>query len=190
MSNKFNSKWSKATQFPAFSEAERERFPHKRSSSKGSLNNYYDDEGWWALAWISVYDLTKERRYLTEATSIFEGMHRAFNTTPVPGTIWWDKDRKYVNAIANELFCSVVAHLSNRIQAKSNYDAEIALTSWNHIYASGMINSAGNVEDGLDVGSNPGNTKMVWSYNRGVIRTALTELARATPQDLFIEIAH
>lgn len=58
----------------------------------GFINDYYDDEGWWALAWIAVYDHTQDQKYLDAAVSIFEDMHAAFNTTPLGG-IWWDKDK-------------------------------------------------------------------------------------------------
>lgn len=80
----------------------------------GFLNNYYDDEGWWALAWIDAYDLTRDTRYLASAESIFEDMAGGWDGT-CRGGIWWSKDRTYKNAIANELFFSVAAHLATRV---------------------------------------------------------------------------
>ena len=35
------------------------------------INNYYDDNGWWALAWIEAYDLTRNSQYLQAAQTIF-----------------------------------------------------------------------------------------------------------------------
>lgn len=40
----------------------------------GFLNEYYDDEGWWALGWMQVYDLTHQKRFLRQSELIFEDM--------------------------------------------------------------------------------------------------------------------
>lgn len=40
----------------------------------GFINEYYDDEGWWALAWIDVYQHTHDPRYLEAAEFIFRDM--------------------------------------------------------------------------------------------------------------------
>ncbi len=37
-------------------------FDAAQKTSKGFLNDYYDDEGWWALPWIDAYELTREPR--------------------------------------------------------------------------------------------------------------------------------
>lgn len=38
------------------------------------LNQAYDDDGWWALAWIAAYDVTKEPKYLELAEGIFASL--------------------------------------------------------------------------------------------------------------------
>ncbi len=62
----------------------------KMTGAPGFLNNYYDDEGWWALAWIDAYDLTAEPRYLAMAQSIFTDMAGGWDDT-CGGGIWWSK---------------------------------------------------------------------------------------------------
>src|SRR6185312_842658 len=80
----------------------------------GFINNYYDDEGWWALAWIDVYDLTHRPEYLKAASSIFDDMQHGWDTAACGGGVWWNKKTHGKNAIENELFLAVAASLANR----------------------------------------------------------------------------
>lgn len=148
----------------------------------GFLNKYYDDEGWWALAWIDAYDLTHNAHYLSMAQSIFEDMAGGWDQT-CGGGIWWSKDRKYKNAIANELFFSVAAHLATRIYtAEGQGYADWASKEWQWFRGTGMINGDHLVNDGLAIDAAKGtchnNQKTVWTYNQGVLIGALTEWSK------------
>jgi predicted alpha-1,6-mannanase (GH76 family) len=157
-------------------------FAAAQNSNAGFINHYYDDEGWWALAWIGAYDLTHSPQYLGMAQSIFGDMVGGWDTTTCGGGVWWSKDRTYKNAIANELFLSVAAHLANRTSEpeRSQY-ANWSRREWNWFSASGMINSQNLINDGLN-SSNPGactnNGQATWSYNQGVILGGLAEYSR------------
>lgn len=57
----------------------------------GFTGKFYDDEGWWALAWIGALDNTGKREYLDEAIGIWYDMRDAWNK-PACGGIPWNKD--------------------------------------------------------------------------------------------------
>ena len=142
------------------------------------LNQYYDDEGWWALGWIDAYDLTHNAAYLATASSIFDDMSTGWDDT-CGGGIWWSKERHYKNAIANELFLSVAAHLANRAttaEQKSHYTTW-AEREWNWFQNSSMIRPDHQINDGLDKNCR-NNHQTVWTYNQGVILGGLAELSQ------------
>jgi predicted alpha-1,6-mannanase (GH76 family) len=165
-------------------------FSAAQKTSPGFLNNFYDDEGWWALAWIDVYDITHEQRYLGMASSIFADMETGWDQT-CSGGIWWSKDRKYKNAIANELFLSVAAHLAardNDEKKKAKY-LEWAQREWKWFAQTGMINADHQVNDGLDTRC-ANNHKTTWSYNQGVVLGGLAELYGQTHDSKMMDEAN
>ncbi|KAF2431307.1 Six-hairpin glycosidase [Tothia fuscella] len=152
------------------------------ANPKGFLNGFYDDEGWWALAWIKVFDLTQGQQYLQAAMDIFDDMATTgYNATC--GGIWWDRKQQHNTAIANELFLSVAAHLANRVPEKKDYYVEWAKKQWTWFDESGLINKDNTVNDGLDIKTCKNDGGIIWSYNQGVIVGALVELDKAAPGD-------
>jgi predicted alpha-1,6-mannanase (GH76 family) len=158
-------------------------FAAAQKTSVNFVNDYYDDDGWWALAWIDAYDLTGNVQYLTMAKTIFSAMTGGWDTTTCGGGAWWSTARKYKNAIANELFLTVAAKLANRTRGKQSAAyLNWAQQEWTWFKASGMINAQNLINDGLnsknsnDCTNNGGKT---WSYNQGVILDGLVELSKA-----------
>src|SRR6516162_1042370 len=51
-----------------------------RNNARDFLNEYYDDEGWWALAWLRAYDITGDNQYLEMARRIFKDLTNGWTT--------------------------------------------------------------------------------------------------------------
>jgi predicted alpha-1,6-mannanase (GH76 family) len=141
-------------------------------------NDYYDDSGWWALAWIAAYDATGDSNYLSMAETIFTYMTGGWDSV-CGGGVWWTTGKTYKNAIPNELFLDVAAKLANRTKgsASAGYLAW-AQKEWLWFDNSGMINSGNLVNDGLTT-SCANNNANTWTYNQGVILGGLVELFKA-----------
>jgi predicted alpha-1,6-mannanase (GH76 family) len=164
-------------------------FTQAQTKFTGFLNEYYDDEGWWALAWVGAYDRTHDRRYLKMAQSIFSDMSGGWDDH-CGGGIWWSKERKYKNAIANELFLSVAASLAIHAKgAERQRYLDWATREWTWFRGTGMINSDNLVNDGLDNACH-NNGKTTWSYNQGVILDGLVGLKRLTRDGSLLQQAH
>src|SRR5690242_20515087 len=179
----------------------------RRASYPGFMNGFYDDEGWWALAWIDAYDLTGEEKYLTAAEDIFLDMTGGWDDVWSGGIYWGKHDGQpdragatavpagwhgpYKNAIANELFISVAAALAVRQrQRHPDGDNHADFLNWaicGRAWVSSaaphgvaMINAAGLVNDSPDSNGVNNNTAAIWSYNQGVLLRGLSDLTELT----------
>ncbi|CAG7943573.1 unnamed protein product [Penicillium salamii] len=152
------------------------------------LAHAYDDDGWWALAWIAAYDITKEHDYLELAEGIFDNLANAWGTNCGGGGIHWNPTSSYVNSITNELFLSIAAHLANRVPDRKSYYVSWAQKEWDWFAAQGFIGENGTINDGLlENCQNNGDT--VWTYNQGVVLGGLVELNKVAPNDTYLPAA-
>lgn len=152
----------------------------------GFLNDYYDDEAWWALAWLKIYDLTKEPQYLQTAIDIFDDMTKGWGDPC--GGLWWNKQHSYKGAIENGLFLTVAAQLANRASNKG-YFLQWARKQWDWFLGTGMINEQYNINNGINLTTCRNDDGIVWSYNQGVILGGLLELNKAAPDPTYLTMA-
>jgi predicted alpha-1,6-mannanase (GH76 family) len=148
-------------------------FQHARRAHPDFMNMFFDDNAWWALAWVAAFDLTGESRYLDAARVIFARNLAGWDDV-CGGGMWWTTKRTYKNAITNELFITLAAQLHERTPADQEY-LSWALRGWEWLTGRALIGSNGLVNDGLraDCANNGGTT---WTYNQGVILGGLAVL--------------
>ncbi len=165
---------------------------YDQNASGNFLNDSgYDDEGWWALAWLRAYDVTGNSRYLSMAKTIFNDMStNGWDTTTCAGGMWWNKAKTYKNAITNELFLTIAARLHQRTPGDGGSGSYLdwATKEWSWFSSSGLINSSNLINDGL-TSSCTNNGQTTWTYNQGVILGGLTDLYKITGTSSYLSKA-
>ena len=141
-------------------------------------NGYIDDAGWWSLAWLRAYQYTGNSAYLQTAEYDAGYMSQYWDGT-CGGGVWWTIARQNKNAIANELYLYANAALHNTMPGDTTYLAR-AQQEWTWFAHTGLINSSGLVNDGLNLSSCKNNGAPTYTYDQGVILAGLSQLYLAT----------
>jgi predicted alpha-1,6-mannanase (GH76 family) len=153
-------------------------FQRARRRHPDFVNSFFDDNGWWGLAWVAAYDLTGDHAYLDAARTIFDRTLAGWDGV-CGGGLWWNTKRTYKNAITTELFITLAARLHERtLHQRADGDQEYlswALRGWEWLLGRALIGPDGLINDGLTPGcGNNGGT--AWTYNQGVILGGLAAL--------------
>jgi predicted alpha-1,6-mannanase (GH76 family) len=158
-------------------------YPEQRTENY--INEYYDDEGWWALAWVEAFDLSGEQKYLEMAKTIFEDMKGGWDDR-CGGGILWKKDLLYKSAISNELFLLLATRLALRDENREYYQ-NWANKEWDWFSQTGMINDLPLVHDGVKEDCVAKGRH--YTYNQGVILAGLVDLYKLDGKHEHIDLA-
>ncbi|MCC8036166.1 MAG: glycoside hydrolase family 76 protein [Rikenellaceae bacterium] len=163
----------------------RDLFERAPEQAVDFINDYYDDQGWWILAWIDAYNLTGGEPFLRTARITFQDMTTGWSEE-CGGGIYWKKPAQYKNAIANNLFSLCAARLYKATGEQEYFQWLDRNISW--FLTSGMINpKTGLVDDGTrDRLPTDGRYH---TYNQGVAIAALTEMYLITDDRDYLETA-
>ncbi|MFE3188334.1 glycoside hydrolase family 76 protein [Nocardia sp. NPDC059240] len=156
---------------------------------------YNDDELWWAWAWVRAFDLTGDSRYLDAARAIADRADTQRAASCGGGLRWartgidpqlhpWTQ----VNTITNGLYLTVTALLSTRVESASRPGylgrAQQAWQWFTRQHGHALFDGSGLIDDHLDIDADnscgvtdPGTR---WTYDQGVMMSALAALYRAT----------
>jgi len=145
----------------------------------------FDDAQWCILALWKIADYKVSRHqdssaYSNAASAIYDIISKQWDDTTCGGGVWWSSEKTYKNAITNQLFLltSAVGYLRTRNETYlTNANKE-----WTWLNSSGMRNSDGLYNDGLDSAipdACKNNGMTTWTYNQGVIASGLAALSVA-----------
>jgi predicted alpha-1,6-mannanase (GH76 family) len=161
------------------------------NASGGFVDSFYDDDGWWANAWIRAYDETGNTNYLGMAKTIFSAMIGGWSST-CGGGLWQNTSDTNKVAIENSLFILTAIRLHQRTPGDGGAGSYFywATNAWEWFKASGLINGQDLVNDGLNMSTCENNGGPTFTYNQGVLIGALTDLYKATETSSYLTYAN
>jgi len=161
---------------------------HPSGIPNKSIEDYYDDFGWWALAWMRAYDFSGNAAYLDKAESIARSIRNQWDSV-CGGGIRWRQSDHVKNTITNALYIALTASLHQRHRT-DGWLAEAQKTwNWFRTGTGGQLllgSAPGLVKDGVyeasagQCGYFPPVGANTYTYLQGALAGGLTELYSAT----------
>lgn len=151
------------------------------------INDFYDDEGWWALAWIKAFEVFGNTEYLEMAKAIFADMTTGWDESLGGGIYWKKNPLEYKNSIANNLFALTAIRLYKLTKEDSYLEWFIKEVNW--YLSTGLYNKDRQIiEDGISKEGYP-NREGHYTYNQGVAIAVFTEMYLYSNDKKYLEIA-
>ena len=156
--------------------------------------NAFDDDEWWALAWLKAYDMTGDKKYLAISDGIFRHMVKQAWSPVCGGGLNWQLFHHYKNSVTNELFLILSARLALATQdsVKKKYYSDWAFKEWDWFRQSKMFSDTLWIADGLakdcscHYGTKPEGT---YTYTQGLILGGLKYLYQLTSDRKYLDEA-
>lgn len=152
------------------------------------LGQYYDDEGWNALAMLRAYDVTKDSKWKDAVEAVWADIQTGWNATMGGGIAWQKQQLYYKNTPANGPACILAARLYERFGNPADLAWAQKIYTW---WKATLVDAgSGFVYDGIN-SNNDGklNTTYRFTYNQGLFIGAGVELAAATQQASYLSNA-
>lgn len=159
------------------------------NSPQVEIKGYYDDEGWWCLAWLEAHlvmgDVVPSSSgetadFLGKATKLYLSMASAWSPACGGGLIWnatsWGSSQK--NAVTNLLFVAasaIFANLTPDTMYNGKTPGEWAALTWTW-FTKTLMEDGGQINDHVDASQGCLVTKDQWSYNYGICLKACLSL--------------
>ena len=152
------------------------------------LGQYYDDEGWNALAMLRAYDVTKDTKWKDAAEAVWADIQTGWNNTMGGGIAWQKQQLYYKNTPANGPACILAARLYERFGNPSDLAWAQKIYTW---WKNTLVDAgSGFVYDGINsAGDGVLNTTFRFTYNQGLFIGAGVELFNATQQASYLSNA-
>jgi predicted alpha-1,6-mannanase (GH76 family) len=170
-------------------------FTKNRANDFGD-SGYYNDDAWWAIAWLKAFDLTHQQKYLSMAKTIFTRMTGGWDDECGGGIYWASAGAgadgpNFKNAISNALFLQLASMLHLRTPGDSGPGSYLdwAQRQWSWFEASGLLTANNQVVDGLSDLTECKAEGAVYTYNQGALVGALVDYAAAADDPKLLDEA-
>ena len=145
-------------------------------TARGAWNAYFDDNGWWGVAFLDAYRATGNKAWLTQANRALMFMDRYGWDSDNGGGMWWDTDKHHKTSeplAAGTLIAASLYHFTHKAQYLKIAKKYLA---WANAHT---------VDKKTGLYGRNASDKTVMNYVEGMMVAAHAELCKATKQQTY-----